>query len=218
MAFFTDMKRSLTETGKQVAQKTKELSDTVQLKTQLSREKEALNRQYAQIGKKVFEAANGADEETYTAEFTLIRESLKTIDELQDKLSTLEGFIHCPECGAKIEKASAFCSKCGAKIAETKPEDDDIDVVDTAEASETTGEEKADGTCTCEAVPDESLIERRSTSPFSSSITSPCICPESPMPLISAASTPEACSTACTPCTTAFHQSAGSCSAQPFCS
>ena len=47
MAFFTDMKRSLTETGKQVAQKTKELSDTVQLKTQLSREKEALNRQYA---------------------------------------------------------------------------------------------------------------------------------------------------------------------------
>ena len=157
MAFFTDMKRSLTETGKQVAQKTKELSDTVQLKTQLSREKEALNRQYAQIGKKVFEAANGADEETYTAEFTLIRESLKTIDELQDKLSTLEGFIHCPECGAKIEKDSAFCSKCGAKIAETKPEDDDIDVVDTAGASETTREEKADGTYTCEAVPDESF-------------------------------------------------------------
>ena len=157
MAFFTDMKRSLTETGKQVAQKTKELSDTVQLKTQLSREKEALNRQYAQIGKKVFEAANGADEGTYTAEFTLIRESLKTIDELQDKLSTLEGFIHCPECGAKIEKASAFCSKCGAKIAETKPEDDDIDVVDTAGASETTREEKADGTYTCEAVPDESF-------------------------------------------------------------
>ena len=111
MAFFTDMKRSLTETGKQVAQKTKELSDTVQLKAQLSREKEALNRQYAQIGKKVFEAANEADEEAYTAEFTLIRESLKTIDELQDKLSTLEGFIHCPECGAKIEKTSAFCSK-----------------------------------------------------------------------------------------------------------
>ena len=144
MAFFTDMKRSLTETGKQVAQKTKELSDTVQLKTQLSREKEALNRQYAQIGKKVFEAANEADEEAYTAEFTLIRESLKTIDELQDKLSTLEGFIHCPECGAKIEKTSAFCSKCGAKIAETKPEDDDIDVVDTAEASENAGEEKTD--------------------------------------------------------------------------
>ena len=127
MAFFTDMKRSLTETGKQVAQKTKELSDTVQLKTQLSREKEALNRQYAQIGKKVFEAANEADEEAYTAEFTLIRESLKTIDELQDKLSTLEGFIHCPECGAKIEKTSAFCSKCGAKIAEAKPEGDDVD-------------------------------------------------------------------------------------------
>ena len=91
MAFFTDMKRSLTEAGKQVAQKTKEVSGTVQLKTQISREKEAVNRQYAQIGKKVFEAANTADEEAYSAEFALIRESLKTIDELQDKLSTLEG-------------------------------------------------------------------------------------------------------------------------------
>lgn len=104
MAFFTDMKRSLTETGKQVAQKTKELSDTVQLKAQLSREKEALNRQYAQIGKKVFEAANEADEEAYTAEFTLIRESLKTIDELQDKLSTLEGFIHCPNAVQRLKR------------------------------------------------------------------------------------------------------------------
>lgn len=77
MAFFTDMKRSLTEAGKQVAQKTKEVSDTVQLKTQISREKEAVNRQYAQIGKKVFEAANAVDEEAYSAEFALIREMLK---------------------------------------------------------------------------------------------------------------------------------------------
>ena len=80
---------------------------------------------------------------------------INTIKTFLDKLSTLEGFIHCPECGAKIEKTSAFCSKCGAKIAETKPEDDDIDVVDTAEASETVGEEKTDETCTCETVPDE---------------------------------------------------------------
>ena len=155
MAFFTDMKRSLTETGKQVAQKTRELSDTVQLKTQLSREKEALNRQYAQIGKKVFEAADAADEETYTAEFALIRESLKTIDELQDKLSTLEGFIHCPECGAKIEKSAAFCSKCGAKIAEAKPEDDNIDVVDTNETAGEAESEKNEEASSCEAVPDE---------------------------------------------------------------
>ena len=142
MAFFTDMKRSLTEAGKQVAQKTKEAFRHRPVKGADLQRKEAVNRQYAQIGKKLFEAANEADEEAYTAEFTLIRESLKTIDELQDKLSTLEGFIHCPECGAKIEKTSAFCSKCGAKIAETKPEDDDIDVVDTAEASETSRRRK----------------------------------------------------------------------------
>ena len=114
-----------------------------------------MNRQYAQIGKKVFEAANTADEEAYSAEFALIRESLKTIDELQDKLSTLEGFIHCPECGARIEKTAAFCSKCGAKIAEVMPEDAPVDVVDTAETAETAENETSDDTCACEAVPDE---------------------------------------------------------------
>ena len=165
MAFFTDMKRSLTETGKQVAQKTKEFSDVVQLKTQLSKEKEAVNRQYAQIGKKVFEAANAADEDAYTAEFALIRESLKTIDEIQDKLSTLEGFIHCPECGAKIEKAAAFCSKCGAKIAEAKPEDDVIDVIDTeetpaADAGEEIFENETDSEETTDDVPTETDVKK----------------------------------------------------------
>ena len=82
MAFFTDKKRSLTETGKQVAQKTKELSDTVQLKTQLSREKEALNRQYAQIGKKVFEAANEADEIQLCEDLKIRCDRLDIRDEL----------------------------------------------------------------------------------------------------------------------------------------
>ena len=51
MAFFTDMKRSLTETGKQLPED-KELSDTVQLKAQLSREKEALNRSMRRSAKR----------------------------------------------------------------------------------------------------------------------------------------------------------------------
>lgn len=72
MAFFTDMKRSLTEAGKQVAQKTKEVSDTVQLKTQISREKEAVNRQYApDRQEKSLKPPNAADEEAYSAEFAL---------------------------------------------------------------------------------------------------------------------------------------------------
>lgn len=155
MAFFTDMKRSLTETGKQVAQKTKELSDTVQLKTQLSREKEALNRQYAQIGKKVFEAANEADEEAYTAEFTLIRESLKTIDELQDKLSTLEGFIHCPNAVQRLKRPLPSAASAVQRSRRQNRRRTISMLSIPAESSETAGEETTAETCACETVPDE---------------------------------------------------------------
>ena len=50
----------------------------------------------------------------------------------------------------KLDKVNDECGVFGIYR-----NDDDIDVVDTAEASETAGEEKTDETCTCEAVPDE---------------------------------------------------------------
>ena len=120
MAFFTDMKRSLTEAGKQVAQKTKEAFRHGPVKdAALQGEGGGEPPVRADRQERSSKPQTQSDEEAYSAEFALIRESLKTIDELQNRLSTLEGFIHCPECGARIEKTAAFCSKCGAKIAES---------------------------------------------------------------------------------------------------
>ena len=61
MAFFDELKKGLSVTGQTVAQKTKEISETVQLKAQLNSEKDAIAKAYAAIGKQVFEAAE-ADE------------------------------------------------------------------------------------------------------------------------------------------------------------
>ena len=60
------------------------------------------------------------------------------------------------------------------------------------------------------------MMEGRSTSLFSSSITSPCIWPEMPTPAMSEGFTPDFSMTVFVVFAEAFHQSAGSCSAQPF--
>ena len=61
------------------------------------------------------------------------------------------------------------------------------------------------------------MMDGRRTSPASSSITRPCICPEMPRAFTSPASTPLLANTWRMVSTAARHQSAGSCSAQPFC-
>ena len=115
-------KRGLTDAGKQVAKKTKEITDVMQLKAQISEEKETENRLYAAIGKQVFETASAEDEQKFFTEFGSIRKSLKKKEELEKTLAGMDGCIYCSECGARIDKNSVFCNKCGARVDKNKQE------------------------------------------------------------------------------------------------
>lgn len=122
MAFLDEVKKSLASTGKQVAKKTKELTDTVQLKSQIASEKETVTKAYAAIGKQLFESASEEEKERFEAEFDSIRKSMEKIRELEEKLSEVDGSIFCPECGARITKTSIFCSHCGKKVEKCQTE------------------------------------------------------------------------------------------------
>lgn len=116
MAFFEEVKRSLSDTGRNVAKRTKEFSDAMHLKNQISNEKATIERLYTSIGKQVFEAAAEEDEKKFFSEFGSIRKSMKKKAELERELGNLDGCIYCPECGARIDRTSVFCSRCGAKV------------------------------------------------------------------------------------------------------
>lgn len=60
------------------------------------------------------------------------------------------------------------------------------------------------------------IIEGRITSPASSNMTRPCICPEIPIPFTASLSTPDCETTSFMVLRTASLQSSGFCSAQPF--
>ena len=122
MTFLDEVKKNLASTGKQVAKKTKELTDTVQLKSRIASEKETISKACAAIGRQVFESASEEEKERFKTEFDSIRKSMETIRELEEKLSEVDGSFFCPECGARIAKSSIFCSHCGKKVEKCRTE------------------------------------------------------------------------------------------------
>lgn len=139
MAFFDELTKGIKATSQTVAQKTKEIGETVQIKSQMNTEKETIARLYESIGKQVFELANEEAEEKFTSEFASIRSAMNKIAELESALADMDGCIICQTCGAKIDKASKFCMSCGApvevcKAAESTESIETIEVIENTEA------------------------------------------------------------------------------------
>ena len=116
MDFFTEMKRSLESTGKQVAKKTKDFSESLQLKSKIAAEKDALETMYRSIGRQVYEHATEEEAERFAEEFLSIQKTLKRKVELEEELAALEGAVYCEECGAKLDRNAVFCSRCGSRV------------------------------------------------------------------------------------------------------
>lgn len=116
MDFFTEMKRSLESTGKQVAKKTKDFSESLQLKSKIAAEKDALETMYRSIGRQVYEHATEEEAERFAEEFLSIQKTLKRKAALEEELAALEGAVYCEECGAKLDRNAVFCSRCGSRV------------------------------------------------------------------------------------------------------
>lgn len=117
MAFFEELGKTLSDTGKEVATKAKALTETIQLKTQISAEKTKLEEAYSVIGKLFYEA-NNEPGEAYTKAYDAVRASRERIAALEIELTQSEGTRICAECGAKVPKDSFYCGKCGAHVKE----------------------------------------------------------------------------------------------------
>ena len=86
MAFFEELGKTLSDKGKEAAKKAKDLTEALQLKSQLSAEKEKVNQAYITLGRAYYDSHDASAEETYAAEFEVIRTGLMKMAELEDEI------------------------------------------------------------------------------------------------------------------------------------
>lgn len=122
MAFFEKFGEKLTNAGKDVAKKTKELADVTKLNMQISSEEDNIKNKYSEIGKLYYKLFSESPDERFTQLFSSITESAGKINSFKEQIQAIKGMKKCSSCGAEIDDSAQFCSVCGNKsIVEEKP-------------------------------------------------------------------------------------------------
>lgn len=104
MAFFDELGKVISDKSKEAANRVKDITGVLQLKSKLSAEKDKINKVYITLGKAYYDRHEGELEGKFADEFHTIQAGLVKIASLEDEIAELEGTRVCAECGAKVEK------------------------------------------------------------------------------------------------------------------
>lgn len=116
MGFFDDISKKVSDVGQKTLQKTREVSDTVKLNSQISDEEKRINNTYCEIGKLYFQKHADDAEDAFMEMFQVVRDAEQKINEYREQIQNIKGVQRCPQCGAEVPRGNAYCSYCGAKI------------------------------------------------------------------------------------------------------
>lgn len=116
MAILETISETISTTGREIADKTKEISEIGKLKTKIISEEKTIRHTYYEIGKKYYESAPSEISEDFEPLFKLADEATENIKTFRAEINELKGVIVCEECGNLMEKGNLFCGKCGAKL------------------------------------------------------------------------------------------------------
>lgn len=98
-----------------ISNKTKEISESSNLKKKILYEQERIQEIYAEIGEKFYKNPNG--------DMSSLLELCEDIDKRKNRIknmsvqqNALKGKRICPKCKSMFDDTNDFCGKCGAKL------------------------------------------------------------------------------------------------------
>lgn len=124
MEFFSKLGESLSEAGKDVSKKAKDMTGIAKLSMDIKAKEDYVNKQYMVIGEQYYEL-HQEDEEPLFAEIALIKEAKEEIHRMEQELVGLKGMKKCKSCGNAISQEARFCPSCGAKYESIFEEDEE---------------------------------------------------------------------------------------------
>ena len=118
MDFFQKIGNTLSNTGNDIAKKTKDMSDISRLNHEITKQQEFINRTYSQIGKLYFDNYSTLDYPELKELCDSIKEANKKIEDFKSEITQIKGIINCPKCNAEVSTTATFCGNCGYKLKE----------------------------------------------------------------------------------------------------
>lgn len=134
---------TITETGKTVGEKTKQVSSVAKFNAKIISSEHSISDNYAILGKYYYDTYkdNPADEVAETV--NSITASLEAIADMKSQILAIKGMVKCQDCGAECPFEDTFCGKCGAKLEKPEPPvEEEVPAEEDVEAIEEIPEDK----------------------------------------------------------------------------
>lgn len=136
MAFFDDVKKSITDVSETIVKKSTKLVEIQKLKMKKTSLEGDIKRDFALLGKLYFAKmeADGTEGETSEAlqSYERIVSARQAVEEIKDKLSKMSDKKNCRACGASVPMDTIYCPRCGTRF-----EDEDEANEEQSEAAQT---------------------------------------------------------------------------------
>lgn len=123
MAFFDKLGEKISSTSKDVAKKTKDLTEIAKINMHIGSEEDKLKIKYLEIGKLYYELYHDTPSEQFINLCEEITASINQIESSKRQILNIKGVKICSNCGAEVLQDAAFCGSCGVKVEEEIPEE-----------------------------------------------------------------------------------------------
>lgn len=143
--FFKKVGETISETGKSVSEKTKQVGSAAKLNAKIISSEHSISDNYVILGKYYYDTYKDDPDEDIAETVNAITASIETIAEMKSQLLAIKGLVKCEQCGAGCPVEDDFCGKCGAKLVKPEPvveEEADPEEIAEIEVSETFSEDE----------------------------------------------------------------------------
>lgn len=112
---------TITETGKTVGEKTKQVSSVAKFNAKIISSEHSISDNYTILGKYYYDTYKNNPDEEVAETVNSITASLETIADMKSQILAIKGMVKCQDCGSECPFEDTFCGKCGAKLEKPEP-------------------------------------------------------------------------------------------------